>query len=94
MNIDSIIGREIDGRTGASMTTNERSDWSKVDQRLQRKLEQLRDAQSLWTVTSDPLLPYRLAECLKAGDLVEAERVVTEALTLINGARNCLSCDT
>ena len=93
MNIDAIIGRDVDGRTGASMMTGEGPDHGKAGNGLQRKLEQLREAESLWAATSGPSLAHRLQECLKAGDFVEAERVVTQALALINGSRNCMYCD-
>lgn len=93
MNIDAIIERDVDGRTGASMVTSEEPDHGKAGNGLQHKLEQLREAESLWVTMSGPWLAHRLQECLKAGDFVEAERVVTQALALIHGSRNCMYCD-
>ncbi|WHZ21178.1 MAG: hypothetical protein OJF47_000290 [Nitrospira sp.] len=94
MNIDAIIDRNVDGRMDVSMATSEGPDHGKAGSGLQRKLEQLRETEPLWTTMSGPSLAHRLQECLKAGDAVEAERIVTQALALINGSRNCMYCDT
>ena len=60
--------------------------------RIQHRLEQLHEAVPEGLAQAAPTLLPRLQECLKAGNVVEAERILNHVLALVNSSRNCLSC--
>lgn len=60
--------------------------------RIQRRLEQLHEAVPEGLAQTAPTLLPRLHECLAAGNVEEAERIIDHALALINSSRHCLSC--
>jgi len=60
--------------------------------RIQRRLEQLHEAVPEGLAQAAPTLLPRLHECLNAGNVAEAERMLNHVLALFNSSRNCLSC--
>lgn len=60
--------------------------------RIEHRLEQLHEAVPEGLAQAAPTLLPRLQECLNAGHVAEAERILNHVLALVNSSRNCLSC--